>query len=111
MEEPATRRVGVEEVIPMTRTKPKAATESPAAPILANPEPRKPEAMDVILAAFGALGYALSARALLLLCLMGAFVLAMSAMNGPEFRIWVLIAYCGLTVLPIVGLELLKKRN
>ena len=55
-------------------------------------------------------GYALSARALLLLALIGAFTLAVLAMATETLiRVYILISYCVLVVLPIVGLEIRKR--
>ena len=55
-------------------------------------------------------GYALSARMLILLALVGAFVLALLAMAVETMvRLWVLIAYCVLVVLPLIGLEVRKR--
>jgi hypothetical protein len=66
---------------------------------------------DVLLAAFSALGYAVSARALLFLALVGAFSLAVMAMlNQTTMSVTVLGLYCVLTVLPLVFLELRAKR-
>lgn len=54
-------------------------------------------------------GFALSARALLLLALIGAFVLAvMAASVESMMRLYVLVAYCLLVVAPIVALEIRK---
>ena len=64
---------------------------------------------DVLLSSFAALGYALSARALLLLSLVGAFVLAILAMGrGDLMGLGVLIAYSVLTVCPVAYLEARK---
>jgi uncharacterized membrane protein (Fun14 family) len=55
-------------------------------------------------------GYALSARSLLLLALVGAFVLAVMAMSTETMmRLYTLIAYCLLVVAPVVVLELRKR--
>ena len=55
-------------------------------------------------------GYALSARALLLLALVGAFVLAVMAMATESLmRLYVLVSYCLLVVAPIVALEIRKR--
>ena len=55
-------------------------------------------------------GYALSARAILLLAIVGAFALAILAMlTETPIRAGILIAYCGLVVLPIVWLEVRKR--
>lgn len=63
--------------------------------------------LDTVLSAFTGLGYALSARALLLLTLIGAFVLAMRA-DGSS-GIAVLVAYALFTVIPVVILEVRKR--
>ncbi len=58
------------------------------------------------MAAFKSAGYILSARALLLLSLLGAFVLAVMAMLWQTLpALEVLIAYAMLAVLPVVYLE------
>lgn len=55
-------------------------------------------------------GYALSARALLLLALIGAFVLSVMAMSTETLmRLYTLIAYCLLVVAPVVALEIRKR--
>lgn len=66
-----------------------------------------PTTFDTLIAAFSALGYALSARALLLLTLVGAFVLALRAETA--MGLMVLIAYCAATVVPVVVLEIRKR--
>lgn len=70
-------------------------------------QPRDPTLLDTVLSAFTGLGYALSARALLLLTLIGAFVLAMRA-DGSS-GIAVLVAYAVFTVVPVVILEVRKR--
>ena len=66
--------------------------------------------MNVIVSSFGALAYALSARALLLLSLIGAFVLAvMATERGGMMGLGVLIAYSLLTVCPVAWLEARKQ--
>ena len=58
------------------------------------------------MAAFKSAGYILSARALLLLSLLGAFVLAVMAMVWQTLpALEVLIAYAMLALLPVVYLE------
>lgn len=64
-----------------------------------------------MLAAFSALGYAVSARFLVFLSLAGAFALAVMAMQWHDvMALAVLGIYCVLTVLPLVGLEVRSKR-
>jgi hypothetical protein len=77
----------------------------------APPSPPVAGVADVVLAAFAGLGYALSARALLLLALIGGFVLAVMAIRiGSTAALLVLIAYGVLVMLPLVFLEV-RKRN
>jgi hypothetical protein len=73
---------------------------------------QREEVSDVLLAAFAALGYAVSARALLFIALIGAFCLAvMSMLSQSVMSVIVLGVYLALTVLPMVFLELRAKRN
>lgn len=66
--------------------------------------------LEVVIAAFTGLGYALSARALLLLSLLGAFVLARTAMeNQTAPSLAVLVAYCVFTVVPFTWLEVRRR--
>lgn len=75
------------------------------------PAERQPSILSVTVAAFTALGYALSARALLLLSLIGAFVLAMRVIdNQTPLALGTLVAYGALTVLPFAYLEVRKGR-
>lgn len=74
-----------------------------------SPEP-EPKALDVILSAFAALGYALSVRALLLLALLGGFALAAMAMAYQTvIGLSVLAAYAILVLLPLVVLEVKRR--
>lgn len=77
------------------------------------PAPVAPQAPsqtgEVLLMAFTGLGYALSARALLLLALVGAFVLAIFAVErGTGMSLGVLVAYMLGTVVPVTVLEIRK---
>ena len=75
------------------------------------PTPRGPDPTAAqMLAAFKAVGFALSGRLILLLTLVGAFVLAMFAMMGAAMGVWILGTYCVLAVLPMVLLETYKRR-
>ena len=72
---------------------------------------QRQEVSDVLLAAFAAMGYAVSARALLFMALIGAFCLAvMSMISQSVMSVIVLGVYLALTVLPMVYLELRAKR-
>lgn len=74
------------------------------------PQPTEPSTLTVVLNAFAALGYALSARALLLLSLIGAFTLACLAMSrGDMPGLEVLVAFCLLTVIPVTILEIRRR--
>lgn len=65
----------------------------------------------MIIAAFGGLGYALAARSLLLLALIGGFVLAVMAMEQQTLAsLEVFVAYALGAVLPVTILEL-RRRN
>lgn len=66
----------------------------------------------IAIGTFRAIAILLATRALILLALLGAFVLAvMAMMAGTQMHLWVLIAYCGLTIGPLVGVELFGKRG
>lgn len=72
--------------------------------------PSAPTPLDAVVVAFTGLGYALSARAILLLTVIGSFVLAVLAMQDPNaIRLWTLVAYCCLTVFPVTILEIRKR--
>lgn len=76
------------------------------------PEPKGESTLNVILSAFGGLGYALSARALLLLALLGAFALAVLAMESQTtMGLLILAAYSLSTVVPVTVLEIRKTRE
>lgn len=71
-----------------------------------------PSTLTVMLASFAALGFALSARALLLLALFGAFVLAVMAMQQQtSASLEVFLAYAALTVLPVTFLEVRRRSS
>lgn len=95
-------RLSVEELPPLPR-KP-----TPERPILVTPPLPEKELVSAI-AVFRAAGYALSARMLLLLAIVGAFVLAVMTMLAAQLP-WVLVSYCVLVVIPIVVLEV-KRRS
>lgn len=77
----------------------------------APPETVPPDPTEIALAAFKALGFALSARALLCLALLGAFALGVFVMVTPDvIRLLALIAYCILTIAPLTYLEKTKGR-
>lgn len=82
------------------------------------PETREPQTVvirresvtDVMLSSFAALGYAVSARFLLFLSLLGAFALSVMAMNSQTVNsIVVVTLFCLLTVMPLVSIELYNR--
>lgn len=96
------RQLRVEEVAPRQR---RQTEPSPA------PTRQEPSTLDVLVAAFTGLGYALSARGLLLLSLIGAFVLAMRVMDSPSpMALAVLVAYAAFTVVPVAYLEVRRRQ-
>jgi hypothetical protein len=102
------RRLNVEEVLPKRR--PMEMLSAPA-PVAMMPTPQ-PSTLDVTVAAFAALGYALSARALLLLALIGAFVLSLMAITSQTLpALEVLVAYCCFTVIPVAYLEIRRRQQ
>ena len=67
---------------------------------------------DPLMSALQAVGFALSARALLLLALVGAFVLAVMAMLAQTLpSLEVLIAYAIFTVIPVSYLEVRRRQS
>lgn len=74
-------------------------------------QPRS-DGLNVAVTAFSGLGYALSARALLFLALIGAFVLALMAIQQQStMAVVVLVAYAVFTVVPVTVLEIRKART
>jgi hypothetical protein len=102
------RRLSVEEVAPRIRRVPER-TEPPPVPV-PTVKSDSSTTLDVVVTAFGGLAYALSARALLLLSLIGSFVLAFEAMRSQTLAsLEILVAYSALTVLPVTYLEIRKR--
>lgn len=92
------------------RRAPATAPEpSPSAPVATAPPPRSDHAFVGVLAALASL---LAARLLLLLSIAGAFVLAVMAVrDGSYIGLAVLVAYCSLTLLPLVWLDVVTHRR
>lgn len=68
--------------------------------------PQKPTVAELLHGAFDAIARVLAVRLQLLLALIGAFVLALGAMQWQSWAgLFVLIAWCCLAVLPLVWLE------
>lgn len=94
---------------------PPASSTSPPETIQAQaptpePEPRESHAAEIMFVAMQGLGYALSARALLLLALIGAFTIGFMAMlKGNWMALAILAVYAVLTVIPMVVLEIRKR--
>lgn len=117
-DQPATvERLGVEAVPsrPRRPVTPLHAVEPSPSPPPPAPEPpppatvyvpQRPSAHDLIVANLKTVAMLLSARALLLLSILGAFVLALGAMSWQSpMGLYVLIAWCCLTILPMAWLE------
>ncbi len=94
-------RLSVEAVAPAR----KKLRETPE--VMHQPIQVQPATMDVVLAAFTGLGYALSARALLMASLLGAFVLAVRSHTTMDLL--VMVAFAVLVVIPVVYLEVRKR--
>lgn len=100
------RRLNVEEVAPKRRPMEVVSATMPTTPT------PQPSTLDVVVSAFAALGYALSARALLLLSLIGAFVLSLLAITSQTTAaLEVLVAYCCFTVIPVAYLEIRRRQQ
>ena len=88
-------------------TPPTPPTYSPEVPPRA-----EPSKLDLTLAVLKAGGFALSARALLLLSLIGAFVLALQAMASQSLASMEILAiYGAFTILPVAYLETRRGRQ
>lgn len=96
------RLKAVEEVAPRRPSPPSNPTPSPALDQFST--------LDPVLTAFKALGFALSARALLFFALLGAFVLAVMAMWQQTFMsLYILSAYTLPTVVTTAVLEVRRR--
>ncbi len=78
--------------------------------------PEKPnalaEAFNSLLPIFSALAAILAVRLFLLFAIIGAFVLAQTALADTTYHsLWVLTAYCAFTILPLVWLDLAGKKR
>jgi len=107
--ESSVRRLSVEDVLPRPRAVPPVQTaETPLPPL----QPQTSSTPDAIVATFRALGYVLSARALLLLALVFSFALAVMAMLSQTlFSLYVLLAGSAFAVLPVAYLETRRRSN
>jgi hypothetical protein len=100
----AVRRLSVEEVAPRRRTEPIPIPETLSS------TSSQPSTLEVVVAAFTGLGYAVSARALLLLALIFVFTLAVMAMLIQTLMsLYVLVAGGVLTVIPAAILEIRRR--
>lgn len=107
---PMTERLNVEELTMKRKPRPIPVNlPEPLQPSVGMPASR-PETTSSTEQILKLAAYAISARALLLLALIGAFVLAVMAMATESLmRLYVLVAYCVLVVAPIVALEIRKR--
>lgn len=63
--------------------------------------------LNSFLPVFGALATILAVRIFLAFAIVGAFVLAQTAMADTTFHgVWTLVAYCSFTVIPLVYLDI-----
>jgi ABC-type bacteriocin/lantibiotic exporter with double-glycine peptidase domain len=84
-----------------------------------SPIPEKPnnfvKTLESFLPVFGVLAAVLAVRLFLLLAVVGAFILAQTALvSNDTHSLWVLVVYCGFTILPLVWLDAYgrsKRRN
>ena len=103
-------RVGVRAIPPRLVQMP--TPQSTSSPVGPEPRPTPPPVTasrtdSAALGAFVAIGMVLAARWLLMLSVVGAFVLAIRAMENPTFpSLSVLCSFCVLTVLPLTYLDL-----
>lgn len=96
-------REGVVAVLPRAK---------PAAPVEPAPHPPAPKAESALVGIMTAVAALLASRVLLLLALAGAFVLAVMAESDPSpLRLGVMIAFCLLTVVPFVTLDVIVHRR
>jgi len=103
---PSSERLQVTELPP--RRRPVAIPSEPSQPTAPSPSP--PQSISTVNTILKLAGYSLSARALLLLAILGAFTLAVLAMATETLiRVYILISYCVLVVLPTVWLEIRKR--
>ena len=83
-------------------------------PVFQEPEKAKEntsvKALSALLPIFSALAAILAIRLFLLFAVVGAFILAQAALPDTTYHgMFVLIAYCALTILPLVWLDTRKK--
>lgn len=96
-------RLNVEPVTPMRANKPVVQEEA------AKPHPLA-EVLNGLLPVFTALAAILAVKLFLLFAIVGAFILAQTALESESYHgMWVLIAYCGFTILPLVWLDVCGK--
>ena len=99
------------DTIPLAEPTPQETPSTPSEPTDPQPEPYRADTLEMMATAFGALGMALSARAILLLSVVGAFILAVLAMMSPTtVKLGVLAVYAVLVVIPCVVLEIRKRQ-
>ena len=105
-------RVEIEELNPKPRV---VALPPPAIQPMISSEPAKNHlvsALEAFLPVFGALAAIMAVRLFLALAIGGAFFLAWTAMSDTtDHGIWVLIAYCAFTILPLVYLDIYGKQR
>lgn len=101
-------RLNVETVAPMPRAKPPVfmpESEMPKENVLLR-------TFNEMLPVFAVLATILAIRLFLLFAIVGAFILAQTALSDTsDHGIWVLAVYCVFTILPLAWLETQKKKS
>lgn len=93
-------------------SQPAAPNSLPILPLQSAVVIQREEVGQVMLAMFSAIGFAVSARFMVFLSVLGATALAVMAMRAPTMMAIVTLAvFCVLTVLPLVFLEISGKRG
>lgn len=112
---PSVERLSVEEIAPTARRRSTENFRVVDAALRPPPDVPAPDDKRKISAAIEAaqmLAFALSARALLLLSILFGFVLAcLASIHETQASLFVLIAWCVLAILPLVVLEILRRRS
>lgn len=99
----------------MTATVERLQVEPVMAKTKAVAEPKTASLADTLnslLPVFGALAAILAIRLFLLFAVVGAFILAQTALETESYHnVWVLVAYCSFTILPLAWLDIQGKKR
>jgi hypothetical protein len=109
VEQMATMADPTPETIP---TAPQPTPSPPSEPGDRPPAPYKADTLEVMATAFAALGYALSARAILMLAVVGGFILGVLAVLQSRWEPLIALAlYAALVVIPCAVLEYRRRER